>query len=165
MTQLVDLIISNRHNRQALLDLLHICLGRRNGRNPGTCKDNFGCGTEFKHQIRIPRFLTKGQYLRQGVLSVLIEMVHHISVIPINTEILCRRLQIGKPSYRLLRIGIALGVGILRHAPDSLDALIFRNQSFHHIHIRPLRGHRHIYHLNSKILCNRKMSVISGYRT
>ena len=74
-------------------------------------------------------------------------MMYVVSIVPENTEILCRR-----------------WVGILRYAPDTLNGFILADQLFHQIHIRALGSHRNIDHLYAKIFCNRKMTVIAWNR-
>ena len=59
----------------------------------------------------------------------------------------------------------AMTHGIMGSTPDSFDCRIFCHQFLYHIHIRTCRKKRYIDHFNSKILCNRKMSVVSRNRT
>ena len=87
-----------------------------------------------------------------------------ISIIPEDPEILCCRLQGRKTLYCLIRIGIALRIGIFRHTPDSLNSRITIYIFFYQIHVRAILCHGNIDHFNSKLLCNGKMSVISWYR-
>ena len=92
-------------------------------------------------------------------------MVYAVRVIPVNPEIGSGRFQPCKTANGLIRIGIACRVGIFRHAPDTLDALIFGYKLFNYIHIRSFFGHRYIDHLDAEILGDGKMSVITRYRT
>ena len=92
-------------------------------------------------------------------------MVDSVCIVPENTEVFCSRLQCRETVYCFIRIGDSLWIGIFRNTPDSFDRLIFCDQLFYHIHIRSGRCHRHIDHFNSKMFCDRKMSVISRNRT
>ena len=92
-------------------------------------------------------------------------MMDGIGIIPENTEIRCGRLQCCETSYSLIGVGIALRVGVFRYTPDTLDGRIFRHQLLYHVHIRSFGCHGHIDHFNSEMLCDSKMSVITGYGT
>ncbi len=92
-------------------------------------------------------------------------MMHRIGIVPEDAEILCRGLQVRKPSHSLIGIGIALGIGILGHTPDPFDALVLRHKLFHHVHVGTLGRHGHKNHLNAEMLRDGKMSVVTGHRT
>ena len=87
-----------------------------------------------------------------------------VSVIPKNTEVRRCGLQSSKTADRFIRVRNSLWVGILWHAPDSLNALIFPHKPLHHVHIGSFHGHRDVDHLNAKILRDGKMAVVSGNR-
>ena len=87
-----------------------------------------------------------------------------ISIIPKNTEIRCRRRKRCEASYGLIGIRISLRIGVLRYAPDAFDGGIFADQLLYQIHIRSFGSHGYIDHFNSEMLCDSKMSVISGNR-
>ena len=61
-------------------------------RQTGTREGDFGSGTEFIYHIRISGSLTFSENLNQEILIIVIEMVHTISVIPVNAEIFRSRL-------------------------------------------------------------------------
>ena len=110
-------------------------------------------------------FLTFHQNFNQVVLFIFIEMVDSVSIIPVDSEILCCRVQLCETVYRLVGIGDSLWVGVFRYTPDPFHCRICAYKLFYHIHIRSGRSHWDIDHLDSKMLCNRKMSVISRNRT
>ena len=91
-------------------------------------------------------------------------MMNTVGIVPVNPEILCRGLQIGEAADGLIGIGITLGIGVLRHAPDALDGRILCHQFFHQIHIRAFWGHGHVDHLDAKMLGDGKVPVIAGHR-
>ena len=91
-------------------------------------------------------------------------MMNCISIIPKNTEIRCRRRKRCETSYGLIGIRISLRVGVLRYTPNTLDGGIFGYQLLYQIHIRSFGSHGHIDHLDSEMLGNTKMSVITRYR-
>ena len=92
-------------------------------------------------------------------------MMYIIGIVPIDTEILCCRLQSCKSAHCLIGIGNSLRIGVLGHTPDSLDRRILTHQLLHHIHIRSFRCHGYVDHFDSEIFRDRKMPVITGYRT
>ena len=87
-----------------------------------------------------------------------------IGIVPENTKIICSWFQSCKGFYRGRRIGIALRIGVLRHAPDALYRSILLHIPTHQIHIRAFRRHRNIDHFDTELLGNPEMAVISGYR-
>ena len=87
-----------------------------------------------------------------------------VGIIPEDPEILGRRLQTRETANRLVRIGIALGIGVLRYTPDTLDGLVLRYQPLNHIHIRAGGRHGNRDHFDSKILGDGKMPVIPRNR-
>ena len=91
-------------------------------------------------------------------------MMYAISIIPVDTEIRSGRFQSCKTADGLIGIAGSGRIGILRHAPDTLNAVILCHKFFHHIHVRAIRSHRNIDHLNAEILGNGKMTVITRYR-
>ena len=92
-------------------------------------------------------------------------MVNAVCIVPEDTEIFGCRLQRCKTADGFVRISVALRVGIFRHTPDTFDGIILCHQFFYQIHIRSFRSHRNIDHLDSEILGDREMAVISRYRT
>ncbi len=161
MAKLVHLVVANRLNGQLHLDVLHVVGGSGDGRKPRTGEADLGGGGEFIHQVRVPRPLALRQNLNQVILVVVVQVMYPISVVPVNAEILCRRLQPGKTAHRLVRVGDALGVGVFGHAPDALNGVIGGHQLLHQIHIRAGGRHGHVDHLNAEILGNGKVAVVS----
>ena len=164
VTKLVQLIVSDRLDAHLLADVLQVCRGRRDRRHAGTWEAYLGGGAEFKYHIRVALFFTFHQDLDQVILLVVIQMVDAVCVIPVNTEILRRRLQACKTAHRLVRVGDTLRVGIFRHAPDALYRFVVVDIFLDHIHIRSVLRHRDIDHLNAKIFRDSKMTVVSWHR-
>lgn len=91
-------------------------------------------------------------------------MVHAVGVVPEDPEIRRRGLHRGQPVHRFVAVADPLRVGIERHAPDALDRVIFGDQLFDHVHIRTVLGHRHRNHLDSEVLADQKMAVVTRTR-
>ena len=147
-----------------LLDIFQVIVGSGDRRHAGAGEADLGGGAELVHQIRISGLLAFMQDLQNGILVVVIQMMHIIGIVPVDTEILSGGLQSGKPAHRLVRIGDSLRVGILGHAPDALDRRVRADQLFHHVHIRSFRRHGNVDHLDPEILRDREMPVITGNR-
>ena len=92
------------------------------------------------------------------------QVMDDIGFIPEDLEIRRSGLHLGKTLDGLIAVGVAIGVGILRHTPDALDVRILSHQLFHNVHIRAIGGHRHADQLKAKLLGNSKVTVIAGHR-
>ena len=66
--------------------------------------------------------------------------------------------------YGFIRISDSLWVRIFRYTPDTFYSRIILHILLYQIHIRSIRRHWNIDHLNSKMFGDCKMSVISRYR-
>ena len=60
---------------------------------------------------------------------------------------------------------MAGGVGVFRHAPNTLDAVVFGDELFNHIHVWAIVIDRDIDHLNAKVLADREVSIVAGHGT
>ena len=147
-------------------EIIQISLGCSYCCDTGTREADLGCRSKLINNIRISCFCTLFENFKKEILLLLIviEMMYTVSIIPVDTEIRCSRLQTGKTFNCVLWVSISLWIGIFRNTPDTLDCRIFTYQFLNHIHIWSLRSHRNIDHLNSKELCNLKMAVISRNR-
>lgn len=92
-------------------------------------------------------------------------MVDAVGVVPEDPEIGSGCLHRSEPVDRPVAVADSLRVGVKRNAPDPLDRIIFRDQLFDQVHVRPLVSHRDGDHLNAEILADCKMAVISRTRT
>ncbi len=89
-------------------------------------------------------------------------MMNVIGIIPKEPEIGCFRCHPCKPLHGRIRIRNALRVAVLRHAPDSFNRFILKNQLLNRIHIRTVRCQANHNHLDIKQLTDCKMPVIPG---
>ena len=115
------------------------------------------------HQVRVARPLALGQDLDQVVLLLVVQVVHAVGVVPEDAEIRRRGLQPGEAAHRLVAVGIALGVGILGHAPDALDGLVLGHQLLHQVHLGAGGRHGHGDHLDAEILGDGEVAVVAGH--
>ena len=163
MAQLVHLIIANDHHREALADILHGVHAARNGGNTCTGEGDLAGGGEHKHTVLRAVLLALVQQNR-GLDDLLGQVVDDVSLIPEDLEIRRSGLHLGKTLDGLIAVGVAVGVGILRHTPDALDVRILSHQLFHNVHIRAIGGHRHADQLKAKLLGDFEMAVSERLR-
>ena len=91
-------------------------------------------------------------------------MVDDVGLIPEDLEIRGGGLHLGKALDGLIAVSVAIGVGVLRHAPDTLDGIVLSHQLFHNVHIGAVGGHGHADELKAELLSNGKVTVIAGHR-
>ena len=93
------------------------------------------------------------------------QIVYYVSIVPENSEVACLGLHRSKSFDYCVRISDTRRVGILGHTPHTLDAFVVSNELFYQIHIGTFLVHRYVYHLDSEVFADCKMSVVSGYGT
>ena len=160
MTQLVDLIVGNGLNTDVLQMILDILLGGCQHGNTGTGEGDLGGGSKLIDHVGSAGFGTQGDNIPER-LKLAVKLVDAVSVVPHDGKIGSRRLQIGKTIHGFVGVGVALGIGIFGHAPNTLDQRIL-HQLLHHIHIGAKGGHGHGDQLIAKILGDAEMAVVSG---
>ena len=92
MTELVDLIVADQLVIHLLLDILDVGLGGSDGRNSGAREGNLCGGAEFIYHIRVSSLFTLGKDIQNVARMIRIQVMYTVSIIPVNTEILCSRL-------------------------------------------------------------------------
>ena len=163
MAQLVHLVVADDHHREALAHILHAVLAAGNGGNTGTREGDLAGRGEHEHTVLIAVLLALVQQHR-GLDDLIGEVVHDVGLIPEDLEVGRSGLHLGEALDGLIAVGVAVGVGILRHAPDALDGVILGHQFFHHVHIRAIGGHRHADQLKAELLSDGKVTVVAGHR-
>ena len=91
-------------------------------------------------------------------------MVNDVSLVPENLEIGCCRFQRGKAADGLIAVGVAVRVGILRHAPDALDGVIIGDKLLDFVHIGAIGAHGDADQFKAHLLGDGKVAVITGNR-
>ena len=90
-------------------------------------------------------------------------MMDAICVIPEYAKIIRSGFEIRKSPYCLIGVCNASGIAVFGNAPYTLDRRIAVDVFLDEIHIRSLVGHGNIDHLDTELLGDREMPVISGY--
>ena len=164
VAQLVYFVVSDGLELQRVHEIDHVVRAGGHGGNAAAGEGDFGSGGKLVNQIGIAGTLALGQDLDQVILTVIIEMMHTVGVIPEDPEVGSGRLQPGKTADRFIRIGDAGRIGVFRYAPDALDGFVFADQFFHDVHIRTGGSHRDGDHLDAEVFRDGKMTVITGHR-
>ena len=162
MAVLIHLVIADGLHRQALTDQVQIFLaGHQAGHACAGESDLRGRG-HLNDQILIAVFRQHIKNIQQ-LIAVLVQVMHAIGIVPHNAEVLCRRAKRRNTAHHCIGKSDAGGVGVLGHTEHTLHAGILY-QFFNGVHIRSVGVHRHIHHLQPKILAHGKVAIIAGHR-
>lgn len=91
VAQLVDLVVADGLDAQLFPDILQVVGGCGQRGDPGSRETDLGCGSKFLDQVRVSGPLALRQNLDQMILVMIVQVMHRVRIIPVNTEILCRR--------------------------------------------------------------------------
>ena len=163
VAQLIHLVVADDHRREAAADVFHGIFAAGDRGHTRTREGDLAGGGEHKHAIL--GAVLFGFVQQHGRFDDLLgQMVDNVSLIPENFEVGRGGFQGGKAADGFVAVGVAVGVGILRHAPDALDGIVLGHELFDHIHIGTGLAHGNVDHLKAEILGDGKMAVIAGYR-
>ena len=98
MTKLIQFIMSDSLDSHIFTEIIQISLGCSYCCDTGTREADLGCRSKLINNIRISCFCTLFENFKKEILLLLIviEMMYTVSIIPVDTEIRCSRLQTGK---------------------------------------------------------------------
>ena len=130
----------------------------------GARKGDLGSGSELEDRVGGAVLFTvladAGQCRGVGV-----QAVHCVGVVIHHQELFAGNFfQFGQALHRFFAVNTAGGVGKPGDTPDALDGCVPGNQFFYGIHIWPAFQHGYGNHLDAKVLTNREVAVIAGYR-
>ena len=164
--QLVDLVVADGAHAHALLDFGDVFRAGGQGRNAGAGKRHFGGGGELEVAVRVAGLAACRADVEHLVLfgGVVVQVVHAVGVVPEDAEVLRRARHGGQVPHSLVGVGGAVGVGVLRHAPDALHARVVGHQALHFVHVRAVRGHGNGHHADAERLGHAEVPVVAGHR-
>ena len=90
--------------------------------------------------------------------------MHAVGVVPEDAEIGRGRGHLDQAAHGVLAKGDTRGVGILGHAPDTLDGIIGGNEALDLVHIGAVVGHRDGNVLDTQVGGNAKVAIVAGNR-
>ena len=161
VAQLVDLVGADGLDSHDLLGPLNVQGRSGHGAHAGAGIGDLGGGAELQNAVLGAVFLGQLKDVQQLVL-VVGQMMDDVGVVPENTEIGGSGLHAGKAADHFVRIGLAFGIGVLGHAPDTLNGGILGGQFFHHIHVGAVGQHGNGDHLHAQLLADGEVTVIAG---
>ena len=90
--------------------------------------------------------------------------MHAVGVVPEDAEIGRGRGHLDQATHGVLAKGDARGVGILGHAPYTLDGIVGGNQALDFVHIGAVVGHRDGNVLDAQVGGDAKVAIVAGNR-
>ena len=164
VTQLVELVVADGLNAQVPLDLGYVggACGQSGHARAG--EGDLRRGAELQIAIGVARLAAGFGDIEHDVLLGWIagEMVHGVGVVPEDAEIVGGALHGGEAAHRLIGVGDAGGVRVLRHAPDALDCVVGDDEALHFFHIGAVLAKGDGNHLDAEIFANREVTVVAG---
>ena len=88
--------------------------------------------------------------------------MHGVGVVPEDAEVGGGAFHGGEAAHRLIGVGDAGGVRVLRHAPDALDGVVGGDEALHFFHIGAVLAKGDGNHLDAEIFANREVTVVAG---
>ena len=163
MAQLVHLVVADDHDREALADILHAALAAGNGRDTCAREGDLAGGSEHEHTVFVAVLLALVQQHR-SLDDLIGQVMDDIGFIPEDFEIRRSGLHLGKTLDGLIAVGVAIGVGILGYAPDTLDGVVGGTQALDLVHVGAVVGHRDGDVLDTQVGGDAKVAVVAGNR-
>ena len=160
VTQLVDLVVGDHLGGDQLGHVLDVLLGGGHDADARTGEGDLAGGGELEDHVGAAGLGTHGNDIGEGD-EIAYELMDTVGVVPHDDEVGGGGLHVGHPLGGDLGVGVALGVGVLGHAPDALDHGI-PDQVLHHVHIGAVGGHGHGDELEAKALRDPEVAVIAG---
>ena len=124
MAHLVQLIVADGLRPYDRQDLLHIPVGRGKDGNAGAGEGDLGGGCKVKHSVLRARLGAHPKNIRQLIAAIRVQVMHRVGIVPEDAEIRCRRAHTCQSAHRLVRVRVAVRIGIFRAAPDALDGIV-----------------------------------------
>ena len=163
MAELVDLVVADGlEGQQALVVLLVVPAGGHDG-YACTGEGDLRRGGEFIDHIGVALLPAEGQNVAEGD-KFAVDFVDAVGVVPHEGEVRRGRSEGGDTIHHGVAVDDTLRVGILGHAPHTLDRRVL-DRFLHQIHIGALRRHGNGDHFHAKGSGNLKMPVIAGRGT
>ena len=88
--------------------------------------------------------------------------MHAVGVVPEDAEIGRGRGHLNQATHGVLAKGDARGVGILGHAPDTLDGIVGGNEALDLVHVGAVVGHRDGDVLDAQVGGDAKVAIVAG---
>ena len=162
MAQGIDLVIGNGLDADELLQIRLIILARGHDGEARTGERDFGRGSKLIDHAVVSRLAAERQDVPEGD-ELAVKLVDAVGVVPHEGKIGRRGLQCRDARDRLVGIDDAVGVGVFRHAPHTLDRRVLHGL-LDLVHIGADRGHGNCNEFKAERFGDFKMAVVAGRR-
>ena len=133
LAQLVQLVTADHLGAHQLGQILGVVHAGRHHRHARPGQGDFGCGGKLIHQVGISLLGAQLQNIGEGHI-IPPDLVDAVSVVPDHREVGGGGLQPGDAADHLVRVDIAVRIGVFGDAPDTFH-LGVSGQLLHLVHI------------------------------
>ena len=163
MAQLVELVGADQAGLQTLGELGDDRRARADKADAGAREGDLGRRGESHHAVL--GACRAGEVEDVGELvGLVVQVVHAVGVVPEDAEIGRGRGHLDQAAYGVLAKGDARGVGVLGHAPDTLDGIVGGNEALDLVHVGAVLGHGDGNVLDAQVGGDAKVAVVAGNR-
>ena len=163
VTQLVELVGADKTCLQALGELGNNRGARTDKANAGAREGDLGRRGKGHHAILGARRASEVKDVCE-LVGLVVQVVHAVGVVPEDAEIERGRGHLDQTAHSVLAKGDARGVGILGHAPDTLNGVVSGNEALDLVHVGAVVGHRNGDVLDAQVGGDAKVTVVAGNR-
>ena len=161
VTQLVELVGADKAGLQALGELGDDRGARTDKADAGAREGDLGRRGECHHAILGARRASEVKDVGE-LVGLVVQVVHAVGVVPEDAEIGRGRGHLDQAAHSVLAKGNARGVGILGHAPDTLDGIVGGNEALDLVHVGAVVGHRDGDVLDAQVGGDAKVAIVAG---
>ena len=160
MAELIHLVVADDLDVDDGQQVGQVGLAGGHDAHAGAGEGDLGRAGKLPHHIAVSLLGAQAENVGEGAV-VTGELMDAVGVVPHEHEVGGGGAHGGDAAQGIVAIHDAVGVGVLGHAPHTLD-LGVTNQVLHHVHIRAGGGHGNGNHLHAEILADFEMAVIAG---
>ena len=161
VTQLVELVGADEAGLQALGELGDDRGARTDKADAGAREGNLGRRGKGHHAVLGARRASEVKDVGE-LVGLVVQVVHAVGVVPEDAEIGRGRGHLDQAAHGVLAKGDARGVGILGHAPDTLDGIVGGNEALDLVHVGAVVGHRDGDVLDAQVGGDAKVAIVAG---
>ena len=163
VTQLVELVGADKAGLQTLGELRDNRGARTDKADAGAREGDLGRRGKGHHAVLGARRASEVKDVCE-LVGLVVQVVHAVGVVPEDAEIGRGRGHLDQATHGVLAKGDARGVGILGHAPDTLDGIVGGNEALDLVHVGAIIGHRDGDILDTQVGGDAKVTVVAGNR-
>ena len=161
VTQLVELVGADEAGLQALGELGDDRGARTDKADTGAREGDLGRRGKGHHAVLGARRASEVKDVCE-LVGLVVQVVHAVGVVPEDTEIGRGCGHLDQAAHGILAKGDARGVGILGHAPDTLDGIVGGNEALDLVHVGAVVSHRDGDVLDAQVGGDTKVAIVAG---